>query len=116
MYCVTFALYHTWHKKWWYCLSQKGRYFLDCQNAFEWSLYVTSLLFSIPFLFTCSFHWQWEAGALAIFLAWFNLLVILQRYASLSACPPASLPVCLPLCLLLCLSACFSAVSVCMYC
>ncbi|XP_070195077.1 transient receptor potential cation channel subfamily A member 1-like isoform X2 [Littorina saxatilis] len=61
-------------------ITQKRRYFADQQNAFEWSLYITSLLFSGPFIFNLTFHWQWEAGALAVFMAWFNLLVILQRF------------------------------------
>nr|KAG5700757.1 hypothetical protein BaRGS_034960 [Batillaria attramentaria] len=61
-------------------VSQKVRYFTDSLNAFEWTLYILSLLFSAPFLLSYSFHWQWEAGALAIFAAWFNLLVILQRF------------------------------------
>ncbi|XP_046358020.2 transient receptor potential cation channel subfamily A member 1-like isoform X2 [Haliotis rufescens] len=61
-------------------VTQKWRYFTDKQNFLEWSLYISTLLFIAPFLFHLSFHWQWEAGALAVFLAWFNCLVFLQRF------------------------------------
>lgn len=59
---------------------QRARYFADVNNALEWALYITSLLFAIPFLFQESAYWQWETGAIAVFLAWFNCLVFLQRY------------------------------------
>ncbi|XP_076441440.1 transient receptor potential cation channel subfamily A member 1-like [Babylonia areolata] len=60
--------------------TQGVRYLWDTQNYHEWTLYITSLMFSAPFLFNYSLHWQWEAGALAVFLAWFNFLVMLQRF------------------------------------
>ncbi|PVD23407.1 hypothetical protein C0Q70_16676 [Pomacea canaliculata] len=60
-------------------ITQKTRYFADKQNLFEWILYMTSLVFTAPFLLGCSYHWQWEAGSLAVFFAWFNFLVVLQR-------------------------------------
>ncbi|XP_041357845.1 transient receptor potential cation channel subfamily A member 1-like [Gigantopelta aegis] len=61
-------------------VSQKARYFMDVQNLLEWSLYVLTLVFAAPFLFGMAFHWQWESGAVVIFLAWFNALVFLQRF------------------------------------
>ncbi|KAH9488093.1 Transient receptor putative cation channel sub A member 1 [Bulinus truncatus] len=60
--------------------AMKRPYFADIGNAFEWFLYVTSVIFVVPFFLNKSFHWQWEAGALAVFLAWFNCLVFLQRF------------------------------------
>ncbi|CAG5121392.1 unnamed protein product [Candidula unifasciata] len=61
-------------------LLQKVRYFRDTNNALEWVLYITSLMFVVPFLFNVSLHWQWEAGAIAVFLSWFDCLVFLQRF------------------------------------
>ncbi|GFR58682.1 transient receptor potential cation channel subfamily A member 1 [Elysia marginata] len=61
-------------------INQRKKYFEDFGNAVEWSLYVSSLLFAVPFICGYSMHWQWEIGALAIFLAWFNALVFLQRF------------------------------------
>ncbi|GFR58678.1 transient receptor potential cation channel subfamily A member 1-like [Elysia marginata] len=61
-------------------INQRKKYFKDFGNAVEWSLYVSSLLFAVPFICGYSMHWQWEIGALAIFLAWFNALVFLQRF------------------------------------
>ncbi|XP_041358334.1 transient receptor potential cation channel subfamily A member 1-like isoform X2 [Gigantopelta aegis] len=59
---------------------QRARYFLEIQNLLQISLYTLSMLFAGPFLFGLSFHWQWEAGAVVIFLAWFNAMVFLQRF------------------------------------
>ncbi|GFO25172.1 transient receptor potential cation channel subfamily a member 1 [Plakobranchus ocellatus] len=61
-------------------ITQKRKYFQDFGNAVEWSLYVSSLLFVVPFLGGFSCHWQWEIGAIAVFLSWFNALVFLQRF------------------------------------
>ena len=63
-----------------YSSMQKLSYFGDMINLLEWSLYVTSLLFVVPFLFEMNTVWQWQCGAAAAFLAWFNFLLILQRY------------------------------------
>lgn len=41
--------------------------------------YAASLYFAVPFLLGYSTHIQWEAGAVAVFLAWFNFLVLCQR-------------------------------------
>ncbi|XP_035826421.1 transient receptor potential cation channel subfamily A member 1 [Aplysia californica] len=60
--------------------TQGTHYFADIGNGLEWCLYITSLVFSTPFLMGMAFHFQWEAGALAIFFAWFNCLVFLQRF------------------------------------
>ncbi|KAL8612705.1 hypothetical protein ACOMHN_025356 [Nucella lapillus] len=61
-------------------ITQGVRYFGDYHNVYEWTLYITSLLFASPFLLGHSYHWQWGLGAFTIFLAWFNLLVMLQRF------------------------------------
>ena len=49
-------------------------------NLLEWILYSTTMLYIIPFLTGHEVHWQWEAGAAAEFLAWFNCLLFLRRY------------------------------------
>uniref|UniRef100_F7ABJ7 Ion transport domain-containing protein n=2 Tax=Ciona intestinalis TaxID=7719 RepID=F7ABJ7_CIOIN len=59
---------------------QRGEYFRDFTNVTEWTLYVTSVLFAVPFLTGYPLHWQFEVGAVAVFLGWFNLLVFLQKF------------------------------------
>ncbi|KAK6188192.1 hypothetical protein SNE40_004425 [Patella caerulea] len=61
-------------------ITQKKKYFEDPQNFLEWALYLLTLFFLAPFLLGYSFHWQWEIGTLAVFTAWFNCLVFLQRF------------------------------------
>ncbi|CAL1534373.1 unnamed protein product, partial [Lymnaea stagnalis] len=61
-------------------ITQRQFYFADIGNALEWSLYSSTLIFVTPFFSGKSFHWQWEAGAVCVFLAWFNCLVFLQRF------------------------------------
>ncbi|XP_041358307.1 transient receptor potential cation channel subfamily A member 1-like isoform X2 [Gigantopelta aegis] len=60
--------------------TQKIRYFLEIQNLLQFFLFSFSMIFTAPFLFKMSFHWQWETGAVVIFLAWFNALVFLHRF------------------------------------
>lgn len=58
---------------------QRWHYFLDTVNYMEWSLYATAMLFTAPTLFKLHFIYRWEYGSLAVFIAWFNLLLYLQR-------------------------------------
>ena len=60
-------------------LMQKLDYFFDYTNYFEMCLYVAGILYVIPFLTGCPLHWQYEVGAVAIFLAWYNLLIFMQK-------------------------------------
>lgn len=46
----------------------------------EWVLYVSTAVFIAPVLFHYSDCLNLEAGAVAVFLAWFNCLLFLQRY------------------------------------
>ncbi|XP_067947890.1 transient receptor potential cation channel subfamily A member 1 homolog isoform X2 [Watersipora subatra] len=52
------------------------------ENLLEWILYVTSLLFVIPFKDSC-YHvreqWQYETGTVAVFLAWMELILIIRK-------------------------------------
>ncbi|CAK8679344.1 unnamed protein product [Clavelina lepadiformis] len=59
---------------------QRMSYFLDFTNLVEWTLYLTSVLYVAPFLTGYPVHWQFQVGAVAVFLAWFNLLVFLQKF------------------------------------
>ena len=60
-------------------IPQRFKYFTDTNNLLEWILYITASLFVMPDLFGIVFQAQWECGAIAVFLAWFNLLLYLQR-------------------------------------
>lgn len=64
---------------------QRVKYFTDLNNLLEWVLYVSSALFVTPVLFGYGDHLNTEAGAIAIFLAWFNCLLFLQRLVKLYA-------------------------------
>lgn len=63
---------------------QRLRYFLDPNNLVEWVLYVSTAVFIAPVLFHYSDCLNLEAGAVAVFLAWFNCLLFLQRYTALN--------------------------------
>ena len=54
-------------------------YFASVENYAEWMLYVCTLVFSVPFMMEVANHYQWAAGSLAIFCAWFNFLMYQQR-------------------------------------
>ena len=55
------------------------KYFKDLNNYLEWVLYISSVLFTVPAILGYSTHSMWEFCAVAVFLAWFNLLLYLQR-------------------------------------
>ncbi|CAF0983219.1 unnamed protein product [Adineta ricciae] len=62
-------------------LVQDGReYFYDIENYVQWTLYVTTSIFTIPFLFDQSWHFQWVAGSISIFTAYLALLFLLGRF------------------------------------
>ncbi|KAL4235703.1 Transient receptor putative cation channel subfamily A member 1 [Mactra antiquata] len=61
-------------------IQQRRNYFRDFTNLLEWILYVTAIIYIVPFLNNTSSTWQWEAGAISVFLAWFNFLLYLQRF------------------------------------
>lgn len=68
-------------------------YFFDLENYVEIILYISSILFTLPFLLdqhhcgnTVPANYKeidqikWQAGAVCIFLAWSNLLLHLKRF------------------------------------
>lgn len=57
------------------------RYFLDWVNYLEIILFLFSILFAFVFLTDCfcPFNWQWELGAIAVFLSWIDLVIIIRK-------------------------------------
>ena len=61
--------------------SQDGwDYFSDIENYIQWTLYITTSVFTVPFLFNQSWHYQWVAGSIGICAAYFALLFLLGRF------------------------------------
>ena len=62
-------------------LIQDGReYFYDIENYIQWVLYITTSVFTFPFLFDESWHYQWVSGSISIFTAYLALLFLLARF------------------------------------
>lgn len=62
-------------------LIQDGReYFRDAENYIQWTLYITTSVFTLPFLFDQSWHYQWVAGSICILTAYLALLFLLARF------------------------------------
>jgi transient receptor potential cation channel subfamily A protein 1 len=62
-------------------LFQDGRdYFNDIENYVQWTLYISTSLFALPFLFNESWHYQWVAGSIGVFTAYLGLLFLLGRF------------------------------------
>ncbi|XP_004602631.2 transient receptor potential cation channel subfamily A member 1 [Sorex araneus] len=59
---------------------QKANYFSDINNALEWVIYTTSIIFVSPLFIGIPAYVQWQSGAIAIFLYWMNFLLYLQRF------------------------------------
>ena len=57
------------------------RYLLSTENYIEVLAYVSSAIFVSQFGTNCwcSTNWQWQFGAIAVFLAWINLILFLKR-------------------------------------
>ncbi|RUS83848.1 hypothetical protein EGW08_008389 [Elysia chlorotica] len=52
----------------------------DISLYLELGTYCSALYFAFPFLLGYSTHTQWEAASIAIFMSWFNFLVLCQRF------------------------------------
>nr|XP_040149889.1 transient receptor potential cation channel subfamily A member 1 [Ictidomys tridecemlineatus]AUF73697.1 TRPA1 [Ictidomys tridecemlineatus] len=59
---------------------QKRNYFLDYNNALEWLIYTTSIIFVLPLFVNVPANVQWQCGAIAIYFYWMNFLLYLQRF------------------------------------
>ena len=57
------------------------RYFLDWVNYLEIILFSCSILFAFIYLDTCfcPAKWQWQLGALCVFLAWIDLVIFARK-------------------------------------
>ncbi|XP_071500366.1 uncharacterized protein [Diadema antillarum] len=59
-------------------------------NMIEWALYILAILLVLP-LSRIQYHngisirldWQWQCGAVAVFLAWINLILFIRRFSVL---------------------------------
>ena len=60
---------------------QGYRYFLKLENYIELLVYMSSVIFISHFGTNCwcPTNWQWQLGAIAVFLAWINLILFLKR-------------------------------------
>ena len=56
-------------------------YFLTAENYIELVAYFSSIIFVSNFGNNCwcPTNWQWQLGAIAVFLAWINFILFLQR-------------------------------------
>ncbi len=62
---------------------QRRKYFSQGINYFEWALYISTMIFMIPFIFSnhsLSFEQKWNAGAISILLTWIEFLLFLSRF------------------------------------
>ena len=56
-------------------------YFFEVENYIEDATYILAIVFVIQFGMNCwcPTSWQWQMGAVAVFLAWINLILFLKR-------------------------------------
>ena len=71
---IIFELIQLWQTK----LS----YFLDWVNYLEWVLFLSSIIFAFVFLSPCYClpNWQWQVGAVAVFLSWIDLIIFFRKF------------------------------------
>ncbi|XP_051878576.1 transient receptor potential cation channel subfamily A member 1-like [Pristis pectinata] len=60
--------------------NQRWQYFHDSSNLLDGTMYVTSILFVIPWLFHVSHPLQWQCGMISAYTSWVNFLLYLQRF------------------------------------
>ena len=57
-------------------------YFLDLENWLEVCLFIGSIIFMISGLQSrcfCPTSWQWQLGAMVVFIAWLNMVLFLKK-------------------------------------
>lgn len=59
---------------------QKYLYFMDPINLVSWLLYVSSIIMVAPIFRGRMHDLQFSCASLTVFLSWFNLLLLLQRF------------------------------------
>ena len=57
----------------------RGVYFTSYINYLEGFLYVGTIIFVSDFRLICLPSWQWQLGALCIFLSWINFILFLSE-------------------------------------
>lgn len=59
---------------------QKYLYFLDPINLVSWLLYISAIIMVFPVFGGKMHELQFSCASLTVFLSWFNLLLLLQRF------------------------------------
>ena len=77
---IVFAIFHLFievYQLW----SLKFLYFLDGANWIEVALFISSIMFVWVFHTDCLCpeKWQWQFGAIAVFLAWIELILFVRK-------------------------------------
>ena len=62
-------------------MKTRYRYLLSFENYIELLTYATSIIFVSQFGTNCwcPTNWQWQLGAIGVFLAWINLILFVKR-------------------------------------
>ncbi len=60
-------------------IHHRGEYFADYINYLEGCLYITTIIFVSNFQLNCLPSWQWQLGAVCIFLSWINFILFLSQ-------------------------------------
>ncbi|KAI8431157.1 hypothetical protein MSG28_001202 [Choristoneura fumiferana] len=59
---------------------QKWHYIVDPSNLMSWVLYFSSTIMVFPTIFGTYYDIQFSAASITVFLSWFELLLLLQRF------------------------------------
>ena len=60
-------------------IHHRGEYFTSYINYLEGFLYVATIVFVSNFQLDCLPSWQWQLGALCIFMSWINFILFLSQ-------------------------------------
>jgi len=72
----------------WQLKLRRLKYLRDANNYFQLALYIMTAIFIFDFdECWCATTWQWQIGALAVFLSWFNFILVLRSM------PHAAVPI-----------------------
>ena len=72
----------------WQLKLRRLKYLRDVNNYFQLALYILTAIFIFDFdECWCATTWQWQIGALAVFLSWFNFILVLRSM------PHAAVPI-----------------------
>ena len=64
-------------------LRKRFHYFLDWENWMELCMFIATIIFVSSGLQSgclCPESWQWQFGALALFVAWFDMILFLKKF------------------------------------